>query len=54
MPFLDKNFSDAVLDECSKTMQKIVYTPNEYIFKEGECKNEALYFIERGEVMISS
>ncbi len=54
MKFFKKNFSQKLLDDLSKHMVKSVFTPNEYLFKSGKCTNEAIYFVERGEIMIAS
>ena len=54
MKFFKKNFSQKLLDELSQNMEKKVFTPNEFVYKEGKLKDEAIYFVERGEIMIAS
>ena len=54
--FFKNNFSLQLLDEVSKYMASQIFTPQEYIYKQGKVSNseEAIYFIERGDVKISS
>ena len=52
--FFKKNFSPRFRDELSKKFDKKVYTPREYIFKQGKLTGETLYFLSRGKVQIST